>query len=102
MTRLHPKLKSPKRKPRKNELDMTRDEMIQAAHRVDDAIIAQREDAARDGSRGDNGAHELAVQVAYWRMGMAGQWPAEWNRYITQFDPEFKEYQRLKAKFGGT
>lgn len=55
--------------------------------------------AGHNGERGDGGASMLRQQVKFYKMGMAGHVPIEWEKYKQKLDPEWKEYLRLKEKF---
>ena len=60
--------------------------------------------AAHNGAYNDGGQKELERQVQAWMAGRAGQIPSFWESYMKKYrretDPEFKEYIRLKEKFG--
>ena len=62
-----------------------------------------RENAAYSGDRGDGGAERMLHGVNTFRCGMNRRVPEEWRKHLNQMqreaDPEFAEYQRLKAKF---
>ncbi len=62
-----------------------------------------RENAGYSGSWGDGGASVLEAQVQFYRYGRDGVVPPEWQKYADQAnkeaDPEYAQYQRLKAKF---
>ena len=61
-------------------------------------------DAGFGGRWGDDGAGEIAVQVDVFRAGLAGRIPQAWLPVLTRItqedDPEWQDYQKLKAKFG--
>lgn len=61
------------------------------------------ETAGYSGEFGDRGAHVMRVQVEFYRHGMAGTIPSEWQKHHrdaeNQADPEFTTYMRLKDKF---
>lgn len=63
-----------------------------------------RTDAAFGGEFGDRGAGALEDQVKCYVAGQKGYTPEVWSGYVHEFnrlnDPEYDEYQRLKAKFG--
>lgn len=62
-----------------------------------------RSRAGGNGEWSDGGAKELEDQVRFFRSGQASELPYEWKKYVDQAhklsDPEYSEYQRLKAKF---
>lgn len=61
-------------------------------------IVKEEDDKiARQGGRWKN---ELATQLDFFTMGMKGVVPKEWEKYEAQLDPDYKEYLRLKGKFG--
>jgi hypothetical protein len=61
------------------------------------------ENAGYGGSHSDGGASRLRDQVKFYKAGINGTIPTEWNDYLTEYvrntDPEFSEYVRLKEKF---
>ena len=62
----------------------------------------KRTSAAFSGEFGDGGASRLEDQVRFYRLGQSGTTPPEWEeKYGHLLDDEWKEYQRLKEKFGG-
>lgn len=73
--------------------------------RVLRAAQMAKEDAGWSGRMDDGGASEMATQVEYYRYGMEGVIPPEWEYYVNELkcekDPEWVEYRRLKEKFGG-
>lgn len=60
-------------------------------------------DAAHGGRHDDGGATDLRTAVRYYQYGQQGVLPPEWQAFADQEarqqDPEYAEYQRLKAKF---
>lgn len=57
-------------------------------------------DACRSGAMNDGGAYILRDKVKVFEAGLQGQIPADWERIVAPLlDPEYAEYQRLKAKF---
>jgi hypothetical protein len=64
----------------------------------------RREDAGYAGARDDGGASRLEEKVKYYKFGMTGHIPTEWEKYAEQaraeVDPEYAEYLRLEKKFG--
>lgn len=57
-------------------------------------------DAGMSGAYNDGGASVLRDKVKAFEAGLQGQIPAEWERIVApMMDPEFAEYQRLRAKF---
>lgn len=57
-------------------------------------------DAGMDGCMHDGGAHALRSRIEAFECGMAHRIPAEWERFVAPLmDPEYADYQRLKAKF---
>ena len=63
-----------------------------------------RENAAHGGRMDDGGARELESQIDAYCAGMKGSVPINWESYVTEYerisDPEYKNYLRLKQKFG--
>jgi len=57
--------------------------------------------AAYNGSMNDGGAGILAQQVEFYEHGRKGTIPPQWKKYANEFDPEYREYLRLKKKFNG-
>lgn len=55
--------------------------------------------AGLDGRMDDGGSGQLDMQVRFYCYGMRGEIPSEWESYAKKTDPEWQEYQRLKAKF---
>jgi hypothetical protein len=59
-------------------------------------------DAGYGGSHSD-GASRLRDQVKFYKAGMKGDIPEDWNEYVQEYvkntDPEYSEYIRLKQKF---
>jgi hypothetical protein len=55
--------------------------------------------AGMNGSHHDGGAHDLRMEVEFYRYGRSGVIPPTWNKYLKELDPEYQEYLRLKAKF---
>ena len=56
--------------------------------------------AGMDGAHHDGGASALRQQVRTFEAGMARSIPAEWERIVAPLlDPEWADYQRLRAKF---
>lgn len=56
--------------------------------------------AGMSGSMSDGGANVLRANIAMFEAGMAHRIPAEWDRIAAPLlDPEYADYQRLKAKF---
>lgn len=43
----------------------------------------------------------LAEQVKFYEYGQSDIIPPEWESYRAKLDPEWDEYQRLRAKFEG-
>lgn len=64
----------------------------------------KRNSAGWSGSMSDGGAARLEEQVRFFRYGRDRVMPDEWRVFEQQVvrdsDPEYAEYQRLKAKFG--
>ena len=64
-----------------------------------------RRAAAMNGAMGDDGAAELEKHVEAFQCGLNQTVPPCWLKYATaiknEADPEWEEFQRLKAKFGG-
>lgn len=69
-----------------------------------EASYERRDAAGMDGRWDDGGASNARAQVDYYRWGMAGIIPPDWQKYADQIeaasDPEYEIYQRLKTKFG--
>lgn len=71
-------------------------------------IITQEANKRRgtgcSGRTDDVDAVLLETQVRFYKLGMEGQLPAEWQSYFDQAtreeDPEYATYLRLKKKFG--
>lgn len=59
----------------------------------------KRTAAGYNGLISDNGASLLELQVRFFKMGMKGTVPSEWEVYKKALDPEYMEYLRLKKKF---
>ena len=63
----------------------------------------RKENAGYNGSMDDGGASILKTQVEFYKAGMNGTIPSQWNQYAEEIrkvsDPEFAEYMRLKNKF---
>lgn len=57
--------------------------------------------AAFNGERSDGGASILENQIRFYLLGQKGEVPPEWKKYEHKIDPEYREYMRLKEKFGG-
>lgn len=57
-------------------------------------------DAGYSGRWDDGGANRLEEQVKFFKLGMAGTLPPDWDKYKRELDPEYVEYLRLKRKFG--
>jgi hypothetical protein len=76
--------------------------------KVIDLVLAEAYDRAQSlgmsGSWSDGGASEIRSQVDYYRYGMSGVMPPDWQKFADQVsamsDPEYETYKRLKAKFG--
>lgn len=78
--------------------------MISAIERaVREDVQARKDSSARGGGRDDDGASRDLDMLAAWLDGLHMRVPAQLNRIYKRFvraqDPEFKEYQRLKARF---
>lgn len=57
-------------------------------------------DAGMDGCMHDGGASVLRDRITVFEAGLARVIPDEWERIVAPLmDPEFAEYQRLRAKF---
>lgn len=57
--------------------------------------------AGMNGSYSDGGCAALKAKIATFEAGLAQQIPEEWLRIVApRLDPEYKEFERLKAKFG--
>jgi hypothetical protein len=80
-----------------HELEAVMSLVVQEANRLE-------ENAGFGGEYHDGGAGVLRDGVNMYRLGMARRLPAGWVPFVKQMrdeqDPEFEEYQRLKAKFG--
>ena len=66
---------------------------------VEEFIKGRREDgrmADRDGRETRN----FEIQLKFYRYGMQKVVPEEWKFITVKLDPEWKEYERLKKKFG--
>ena len=65
----------------------------------------KREDAAYSGRMDDGGAGRLFDILRVWQDGMANRLPKEFIPYadvaLNEVDPDWKTYQKLKAKFEG-
>ncbi|TVX85969.1 hypothetical protein [Paenibacillus agilis] len=58
--------------------------------------------AAYNGERGDGGSGRIIEQIQYFEYGRQGVIPPDWEKTYGHFlDEEWKEYERLKRKFGG-
>lgn len=59
--------------------------------------------AGYSGSHSDGGASRLRDQVNFYKAGMNGDIPPEWNEYVKEHvkntDPEYSEFVRLQKKF---
>ncbi len=66
---------------------------------------SRRLDAGMGGHHHDGGASEMERGVEIFRCGMEGVVPQTWIEYAKEMknaaDPEWDEFQRLKAKFEG-
>lgn len=82
------------KKPTATDLDRLFDAIDKEADR-------RELNAAHAGERGDYGASKLREQVRFFRLGMKGEIPTEWEKYEKLLDPEYAEWQRLNKKFGG-
>lgn len=75
------------------------------ASKVRKSAESARMNAGYNGEWGDRGACAMEEKLQYWLDGLAGNIPAEWVHYekemATESDPEYEEYRRLQAKFGG-
>ena len=64
----------------------------------------RRNDAGYAGRMDDGGASALKEQVEYYLAGMNGEIPENWQKYVKEIkilsDPEYRDYLRLKEKFG--
>jgi len=60
-----------------------------------------RDNAGYSGAWDDGGAHILEEQVKWFNYGRVGTLPKEWQKFHQELEPEFKEYLRLKGKYGG-
>jgi hypothetical protein len=60
----------------------------------------RRESAGYNGRMDDGGASVLEAQVRFYKLGMEGKFPDEWQEFEKQLDPEYQEYIRLRRKFG--
>lgn len=63
------------------------------------AAYNKREGAGYAGERGDRGASILETQVEFYRYGMQGVVPPDWEKYEKKLDPEYETYLKLKRKF---
>ena len=61
----------------------------------------KKTNARYNGEYGDGGAGTLEMQVKFYRYGLQGVMPKEWESYAKKTDPEYDEYLRLKEKFKG-
>lgn len=61
---------------------------------------ALEHNAGLSGSMGDDGASRLREQVKFYRYGIEGTLPSEWEKFQLEFDPEYQEWLRLNQKFG--
>jgi hypothetical protein len=73
-------------------------------NRIIDRVLAKADENERNAGYGglqhDNGASQMREQVHFYNMGAAGVLPEEWKKFEKELDPEYKEYERLKKKFG--
>ncbi len=74
------------------------DEIIEHILKV---AAQKRESAGYAGEMGDGGARDLEDEVKFYKYGVSGTFPPEWERYQLDLDPERLEYLRLKKKFEG-
>ena len=75
-------------------------------YKIDDLIKSVEIEAdnrekgtAMRGAMSDDGAGYLREQVKFYKMGMDGVYPREWEKYTKHIDEEYQEYLRLKNKF---
>lgn len=54
-----------------------------------------------DGHRGafTDSVGNLAMQLRFYEMGVAGDVPHDWKKILDKLDPDYDEYLRLKKKF---
>ena len=61
----------------------------------------KRTNAGYAGAWDDGGASRIEDQVKFYRYGQRNSIPEEWAVHAHKLDPEWAEYERLRAKFGG-
>lgn len=61
------------------------------------------EEAAYGGRFDDGGKSRIEEQIRFYKLGMEGEIPEEWEKeykgVLKESDPEYLEYLRLKRKF---
>lgn len=79
-------------------------DMVRVMTKVEAVARKLGENAGYSGAIHDGGSGVIEATVKYYRYGMLGEVPPEWQPYaaevIAEADPEYATYQRLKAKFG--
>lgn len=75
------------------------------ANKVRSIAQGNRDSAGYNGEWGDRGASNMEDKLNFWLDGLAGRIPKEYQQYADAMtienDPEYQEFKRLKAKFGG-
>jgi len=73
-------------------LSKLKNKMTQEAH-------DRRESAGFNGEMGDGGASQLECEWKFYTYGIQSVVPPEWEHFLKECDPEYKDYLRLKKKF---
>jgi len=78
--------------------------LLKLSKRMREIAHQKREDAGYSGSWGDNGARALEETCDAFEAGLQGKCPDAWKEELAKMqrenDPEYKEFLRLKQKFG--
>ena len=85
----------------KKKITKSTNSIVQVVRRE---VEYMREDAIWNGRRDDGGAGRLEEILEAWLAGMSGKTPSTLKKYEDivhkENDPEWKEFQRLRCKFG--
>lgn len=84
-------------------MNMTEEMMTDLMTMLENQAKALADDAGYGGRMDDGGSGLLRLQMKFFEYGFDRQIPTEWEDLVgdiqNQNDPEWEEYQRLKARF---